>query len=124
MYYHISQLEALNAVVAVKTFLNDVSTPYNVVVHTDNSGSVYAVNSGRTRDPVFSACSREISLVSAQKQSNISLVHVPGTSLSFVDALSRQGFDRKASLKSQYTISDLRLKMVNPIPIQYTLSPI
>ena len=46
--HHISQLEAINAVLAVKTLLPPDVSGVDVLVVTDNISSMYALNSGRT----------------------------------------------------------------------------
>ena len=58
--HHISQLEALNVVVAVKILVPQGTRGHRVLVKTDNMATMFALSSGRTRDPVLAACAREI----------------------------------------------------------------
>ena len=87
---HISQLEAINIVTAVNTLIPTDTTHHHVRVVTDNSASVYALNTGRTRDYVLAACSRELWLVAATQGLTITIDHAPGITLVLADALSRR----------------------------------
>lgn len=57
----IHQLEAVNLIVAVKTLIPHIAPlGAKIIVWTDNSASAFALESGRTRDPVLAACAREL----------------------------------------------------------------
>lgn len=57
----IHQLEALNSMVAYKTFAHLFPhSNSHVVLHTDNEASAFALQSGRTKDLTLSACAREL----------------------------------------------------------------
>ena len=90
--YHISQLEALNIVQALKSLTPHHLTNARVVVHTDNIAAMYALNTGRTKDVTLAACAREIRLFAAFRQLDILVAHVPGVELVLADALSRKQF--------------------------------
>ena len=87
---HISQIEAFNIVLAIKTLLPDDLRSAQVRITTDNSAAMHTLNTGRTRDPRLAACSRELWLVAALRELEIVINHVPGTSLVLADALSRR----------------------------------
>ena len=56
-------------------------TAHRVRIHTDNIASMYALNSGNTRDPVLAACARELWMVAAHQQLDIILEHHPGVTI-------------------------------------------
>ena len=87
---HISQLEAINIVVALKTLIPKDMTSHRILLTTDNTPSVYALNSGRTRDYILAACSRELWLIAALQHLSIIIEHAPGATLILADALSRR----------------------------------
>ena len=119
---HISQLEAINVVMALKSLVPPTITHHHVKVVTDNLASVYALNTGRTRDYVLAACSRELWLIAATQELTITLDHAPGESLVLADALSRR---HKAS-HYENTVSRFvqhkSLTWVNPCPLRYVLT--
>ena len=65
--YNISQIEALNLVLALKTLIPEDLTNARILVKTDNTGAKCALTTGRTRDPILAACAREVWLISAVK---------------------------------------------------------
>ena len=58
--HHISSLAAINALVAVKTLIPPNLQATRVVVHTDNIVVMYVLNTGKTKEPILTACSRQI----------------------------------------------------------------
>ena len=119
---HISQLEAINIVAAVKTLTPLTLKNHQVRVTTDDSASMYALNSGRTRDYLLAACARELWLFAAINQLEIVIEHAPGESLLLADALSRR--DKHPSYEA--TVSKLtcekRITPVEPVPLRYVLT--
>ena len=87
---HISQIEAFNIVLAIKTLLPGDLRSVQVRITTDNIAAMHTLNSGKTRDPVLAACSREVWLTAALRELEIVVVHAPGASLVLADALSRR----------------------------------
>lgn len=77
--YHISQIEALNTLVAVKTLLPRDLANHIIRIKTDNAASAAVLVSGRSHDPVLAACSRELAMIVVLQQLEIDVVHVPGT---------------------------------------------
>ena len=119
---HISQLEAINVVTAIKTLIPPSTRHHHVRVITDNLASVYALNTGRTRDYILAACSRELWLIAATQELTITLDHAPGETLVLADALSR----RHKSPNYENIVCDLvrkkRLTQVAPCPLRYVLT--
>ena len=88
--HHISRLEAANIVMAAKTLIPHEAHNMEIRITTDNMSAMYAINTGRTRDPVMAACSRELWLFAAVRQLCITVNHAPGATLVLADALSRR----------------------------------
>ena len=120
---HINQLEAINGVIAIKTFTRNLDTPHRVIVYTDNSASMYSLNSGRTRDPLLAACAREVALISAKNQHEITFVHTPGSELILVDSLSREYHQNKARTIANQMCKDKNLLRVKPFALKYVMTP-
>lgn len=98
--HHISRLEAVNILIAIKSLAPRDTGPYELVIKTDNSPSAYVLVSGKTHDHILAACAREIAYFAIREQIEITIHHVPGESLVLADALSRrhkdQSMDRRA----------------------------
>lgn len=86
---HISQLEALNCVIAAKVFLRSVRDAC-VCIICDNQGAVATLSSGKGRDPVITAIARMFWYLSARQNIMFKFKHAPGCSMIVADALSRQ----------------------------------
>lgn len=102
-YTAIHQLEAVNLLVAYRTLCPPIGTQgYRITMVTDNISSAYALTTGRTKDNVLAACSRELWLEAARADHDIHIIHKHGDQIPLADALSRASMDRsKAQLASQ-----------------------
>ena len=119
---HISQLEALNVVLALKTLLPPLLTSTRVLVKTDNIAAMYALSTGRTRDPILAACAREIWLIAAVRQLDILIEHFPGDTLVLADALSRSGTNPSMSRLAKALVVEMRLSCSKPVPFEQLLT--
>lgn len=98
----IHHLEAINVVVAIKTLTPWPHAPLDVVVWTDNSASAWALQTGRTKDPILGACAREIWLLASLMNHNLTIRHKAGTDIPLADALSRAAHNpNKAKLAAE-----------------------
>ena len=104
-HHHITQLEALNTLAAVRTFVDPTHAGGVVEVYCDNSASVSAYTSGRARDGVLAACCRAMWFVAAATNTSLEFAHVPGESMILPDALSRAHADPRLNAKAQEIIS-------------------
>ena len=120
---HISQLEALNVVQALKCLIPPSHRGRRVIVRTDNIAAMYALNTGRTHDPVLASCAREIWLTAAIQDLDILLVHIPGTELVLADALSRRSFTPTLDRLDLSLVKKLDLTVANPVPADLLLNP-
>ena len=120
--YHISQLEAANIVVALKSLLPSGARNIQVEITTDNTAAMYALNTGRTRDPILAACSRELWLVAATNQIRIVVNHAPGRTLVLADALSRRHHSPEHDTIAKGYIHQLKITEIEHIPLHDVLS--
>lgn len=115
-YPHIHHLEAVNLLVAYRTLASMIhQVGVNIVISTDNSGSSFALQSGRTKDPVFASCSRQLWLEATTNNHLVLIRHKPGYLLPLSDALSRQSRDpHKAAFVSE-KVAQQKLVPVSPV---------
>ena len=121
--HHMSHLESLNLIIAIKTLIPDGLICTEVIVRTDNIASAYALTTGKARDPVIAACARELWLVAATKQLTITVQHVPGKSLVLADALSRRHKTPEFEHYIIKTVNAMNLMSVPPVTCDHVLTP-
>ena len=110
--HHITQLEALNVLAAVRTFVNKSHAAGIVQIHGDNLASLSSFTSGRARDTVLAACCPAMWYHAAETHTKLEFSHLPGESMVLPDALSRSGFDPRLRAKAGEIISHLVLSEV------------
>ena len=120
--YHISQIEGLNIVVAIKTLISPSTRNTQISITTDNIAAMFALNSGKTRDPVLAACSREIWLIAAVQELTIVVSHAPGKSLVLADALSRRHASPTHAATAARIIDNLCLTEITASPINNAIT--
>ena len=123
--HHISQKEPLNNVLALKSLTPSDLRCAEVVITTNNSAEMHTLNTGKTKDPVLAACSRELWLFAALRELTITVNHAPGATLVLSDALSRrhQGKELgKEDIVLQMT-RHLKLSQITPCDINHVLAP-
>lgn len=104
MYPSIVHLEAINLLVLYRTMAEFISDPATlVVIYTDNLGSRYALETGKTKDDILASCAREMWLLAASYNHQVTIGHKPGAEL----VLSRQTKDpQKAVLAKELILQD------------------
>lgn len=120
----INQLEAFNAIIALKSLIPRNLPPSRIQVITDNVCSMNVLSSGKSKDSYLAACSREIFLIMAKTQHDIVFKHAPGESLIISDALSRSSQDPTYRLKAAALIRTHRLNKITPCHCDNVLSVI
>ena len=95
---HISQLELLALVVAIKLW-GHKHTNTKFWVRLDNEASVYAINSGRTSDKFMNSCLRELAFQSAKFNIEVKARHIVSAANTLPDLLSRWYRSRSAQQK-------------------------
>ena len=87
-HLHITQLEMLNVVVALKIWAK-LWADKKVKIHCDNQAVVEVLTTGKTKDPFLATCVRNIWLIIAIFNIEIIVIHVPGKHNQIADLLSR-----------------------------------
>ena len=108
-YTNIAHLEAINLVIAMRTLAPDNPHEYHIIINTDNSASQQVLDSGAGRDPILTACAREIWLYAASNSCEVTVMHKPGKDLVLADALSRRSFDPAAEVRAATLINQLNI---------------
>jgi hypothetical protein len=86
----ICHLEALNCVLALKLWSSQLAGK-KVSLHCDSATAVAVLQAGKGRDPFIQQCAREVWLLTATHDIDLSVHHVPGDLLKHsADALSRR----------------------------------
>ena len=88
MNLHITQLEMLNVVVALKVWAK-IWANKRIKISCDNLAVVEILKSGKTRDSFLATCARNIWLITAIFNIDIIIIHDPGVSNQVADLLSR-----------------------------------
>ena len=114
--HHISHLEAINVLAAVRTFITKEHAGGTVEIYCDNSASVHAYSSGRARDTVLAACCRAMWYHAAATQTTLTFTHLPGEGMVLPDALSRAHLDRAMSAKAQNIVETMGLVKATASP--------
>ena len=86
--HHISHLETLNIVVALRLWAPKYRGR-TLTVYTDNTTACAALTSGRSRDPYLARCARAMFVCITAADVQVLVYHRPGLQLECADALSR-----------------------------------
>ena len=85
---HISQLEAINCLVAIRLFVEAIHTGNTIEVQCDNSAAIAVYTSGKGKDPVILACARGIWRHVAALDCYFVFTYIPGVRMVTADTLS------------------------------------
>ena len=97
-HLHITQLEMLNVVVALKVWASAWSDR-TIDIKCDNLAVVEVLTSGKTKDTFLATCARNIWLLCAIFNINIRVHHIPGKSNNIADLLSRWNVTKDPLIK-------------------------
>ena len=118
--HHITQLEAINVLGAVRLFVNDDHAGGKVEIYCDNMASISAYSSGRARDRVLAACTRAMWFKAASTQTSLIFSHIPGEGMVLPDALSRAHTDSGKRICAQTIIRDMGLVPMKPTKAHFS----
>lgn len=93
--------------------------PAAVTIWTDNLGSSFALESGRTKDSTLSACARELWLMAANTNCTITIRHKHGHLIQLADALSRMNHNKQKADLVESLVSAKGLLFVKPVLNNY-----
>lgn len=110
--HHISTLEAVNCLVALRTLVNATDRNTTIEVQCDSESAISALAYGRARDPVLLAVCRAAWYLAACMGINIVYTHIPGTQMQIPDALSRAHLSPQHRTRADHIICQYGLRMV------------
>ena len=110
---HISQLEAINCMAAIRAIVGQSHRGMTIMVKCDNSAAVAIFSSGRGRDPVILACARAIWRHSAEVDCTLVFRHIPGVMMEAADTLSRACISPSHARKAHQLIQDRGLVSID-----------
>lgn len=102
--FHISQLEALNCLMAIRAFTSHLHDRV-VEVHCDNMPAVMTFSNSRGRDVILNAIARAVWFHAVKRNIDIRFRHVPGADLPSVDALSRAYLDDQSMTLARHIVA-------------------
>ena len=110
--HHITQLEALNCLAAVRLFVLEEHADGTAEIMCDNRATVDAFTSGRARDVVLAAAARALWFHAAHAGADLRFTHTPGEAMALPDALSRASIDASGRARADGYITKLALTRV------------
>ena len=107
--HHISQLEAINCMAAIRACVSSEHAGRLVLVKCDNSAAVSIYHTGKGRDTVILACARAIWAHAARCDCSLAFKHVPGELMGIADTLSRAPLSYEHDRKAKAMCSEMGL---------------
>lgn len=112
--HNICQLEALNYLIAVRTFTSRLQPGAKIEIVGDNEGAISALTSGRVCDLILAAIARAIWYHAASRDLAIVFTHKPGESIPGADALSRARVSQQHLKKAKKFVETFSLSYIKP----------
>ena len=109
---HISQLEAINCMAAIRAIIGHAHRGHTVLVECDNSAAISIFQSGRGREPVILACARAIWRHAAEMNCALIFKHTPGELMDATDALSRACLSPRHEANARQVIASKGLRVI------------
>lgn len=120
--FHISQLEALNCLIAIRALLDDSHNNSVVQVNCDNQAVVSSIQSSRGKDRVINSIARALWFIGARRNIEFRFVHIPGVQLHKADALSRAFVDADSWDRAQKVMKDNSFKKITVYPFMHNFN--
>ena len=108
----INNLEALNLIHALAHLLPESPSRFRILINTDSKVTQQALTNGTARQPLLSACARQLWLYAASESTEVVVVHKPGSELVLADSLSRASQDAGAHSTALKLCAQRRLKRI------------
>lgn len=101
--FHITQLEAINVLIAVRTLCSGLNDKI-IQVACDNEAAVSVFSNSRGRDKVLNAVARALWYHAASRNLDLMFIHRPGVDMVNPDILSRAFVDDKCFERASHLI--------------------
>ena len=111
---NITELEAMNVVVAMHTLLSYKDRGSHVRIRCDNEAATRVFSNGRAHNPVLQECDRAAWMVQALLGVEISYDHIPGRDNEVADALSRAHLGHRDQENALYWVKYYLLQLTPP----------
>lgn len=111
--FHITILEALNCLVALRRLLSDADNGSTIRLCCDNLSTVFCLTTGKARDPVLAAIARAVWYIQAHRNIDLIVDHIPGSQMDIADSLSRAHLSESHSQTATKYIQSLQLRRLN-----------
>ena len=111
---NITEVEALNVIVALQTFLSTADRGKHVRIHCDNMAAVQVLQSGRARNRILLDCARAAWMVQAVLDVQVSYAHIPGKENEVADRLSRAHISPSDHLLLDQLLLEKTLSIIEP----------
>ena len=118
--HHITLLEAMNCVAAVRRFVTIDQAGGTIEVFCDNRPAVDAFTSGRARNAILAGCARALWYHAAMTDTDVVFTHVPGEGMALPDALSRASSDPGMRVAADRFVGSMNLTRVQVSPTHFT----
>lgn len=112
--YTSTQLECINCLLALRSFISKRDHGTTVVVRCDNMPSIFAYAHGRAKDVVLAACARAAWYHAERCQVRIVYQHIPGVDMQLADALSRAHLKPAFEKIASNGVEQLKLTWITP----------
>ena len=111
---NITELEAINVVVALHTLLGPMDMGTHVRIHCDNMAAVQVLQSGRGRNRILLDAARAAWMIQAMLDVRLSYVHVPGVENEAADRLSRAHLSHSDHILAHNIVTNQSLNVITP----------
>ena len=111
---NITELEAMNVVIAQHTFMSQKDRGSHIRIRCDNMAAVHALRTGRANNPILQECARAAWMTQALLGVDISYDHIPGADNDVADALSRAHLTAKDDERAQSLVTFYHLSVSQP----------
>lgn len=113
--YHITQLEAINCLMAVRRFAAQYRNSI-IEVRCDNLAAINTFTHSRGRDKVLNAITRALWYFAANNNLELRYTHIPGVDMHVADTLSRAGNSPESDRIASQLIKDKGLSLIKITP--------
>ena len=111
---NITELEAMNVVIAVHTLVSAADRGQHINIKFDNMATVQVFKSGRAYNPVLQECARALWMAQALTGVHITYDHTPDIDNCTADALSRAHLSEADGLRASSLVTRQGLKLILP----------
>lgn len=114
--YHITQLEAMNCLMAVRALAGRRYNNTIIEVRCDNLPAISVFQNSRGKDRILNAIARAIWYFAAKRNIELRFTHIPGSDMFVADTLSRAPISGEAYEAAKCVVINGNLELINIYP--------